>query len=75
MDRLNSKRLYPHHHELKRRAELGPYSEFKYAENHRKELNMEYKFFIETWEARMTEFGSNERVHLFDWVGIYEYDE
>ncbi len=74
MDRLNSKRAYPHHHELRRRAELGPYSEFKYAENHRKELNSEYKFFIETWEVRMTEFGSNEGVHLFEGLGIYFND-
>jgi hypothetical protein len=72
---LSSKRVYPHHHELRRRAELGPYSEFKYAENHRKELNSEYKFFIETWETRMTEFGSNEGVHLFERVGIYHHNE
>ncbi len=72
---LSSKRAYPHHHELRRRAELGPYSEFKYAENHRRELNSEYKLFIETWEARMMEFGSQTQVHLFEGIGIYNHNE
>ncbi len=72
---LSSKRAYPHHYELNKRREFGEFSEFVYAENHRKELNMEYKFFIETWETRMTEFGSQTQVHLFEGIGIYNHDE